>query len=45
MKLEILDFPKWMKMINKQCDKLREGFEQVMFEEERKIEKVMKECQ
>jgi len=27
------------------CDKLREEFEKIMFEEERKIEKVMKECQ
>ncbi|MDH3339902.1 MAG: hypothetical protein OEL84_01305 [Nitrosopumilus sp.] len=27
------------------CDKLREEFEQVMIEEERKIERVMKECQ
>jgi len=27
------------------CDHLRTEFEQVMIEEERKIEKVMKECQ
>ena len=27
------------------CDKLREEFEKVMIEEERKIEKLMKECQ
>ena len=27
------------------CDKLREEFEKVMFEEKEKIEKVMKECQ
>ena len=26
------------------CDKLREGFEKVMFEEEKKIEEVIKEC-
>ncbi len=27
------------------CEKLREEFEKVMIEEERKMEKVMKECQ
>lgn len=27
------------------CDKLREEFEKVMFEEEKKIENVMNECQ